>query len=610
MSAALLALQNITHSYGGTPLLRDADLLIYPDERISMIGRNGSGKSTLLKMAAGIIEAEYGTRFVQPGATFTYLPQEPNFGGAGTAYDYLDRIWQHLHPGDHPPDYKIHHALAEVGVNADATIAQLSGGQARRLDLARVILEQPNILLLDEPTNHLDLPSIEWLENFIRGFPGSVVIISHDRSFLRNLTNRSLWIMDGRIRRFDRGYREFEPWADAIVEAEDNSRRKLDKLIESETAWSHGGISARRKRNQGRLKRLGELREKKSQNLRRSAKLDMEIETGDESGWLVCEMIRVRKSYNDAKIIDDLTTRIKRGDKIGIIGENGVGKSTLIKIITGEIAPDAGKIRHGSNLRLVTFDQGKTALDPKQSVREALCENAGDFIDVKGKPRHYIGYLKEFLFDERQAQSIVSTLSGGERTRLLLARSLAKNANVLVLDEPTNDLDMDTLDLLEDALAEYDGTLLLVSHDRDFLDRVVTSTLVFEGDGKIVEYAGGYTDYIQQRRADAMESESRREAGKQKSANAKAKSNPNVVSVKLSYNQQRALKLLPEKIEKLNAEINDLENQLSDPELYSRDPHGFDKITRSLAHAQAELSLAEHEWLELELLRAEVEGGE
>ena len=607
----LLALQDITHSYGGRPLLRDANLLIYPRERISLIGRNGTGKSTLMKMAAGYLIPEYGTRFVQPGTHFTYIPQEPDFGSAATAFDFLDGVYCRMHGVDHAPVYKIELALAEVGLTADLTIANLSGGQKRRLDLARVVLEEPDILLLDEPTNHLDLPSIDWLEQFIRNFAGAVVIISHDRTFLRNLTNSSLWIYHGQVRRFDAGFTEFEPWSEAIMEQEQSRAEKLDKLIAEETIWSVQGISARRKRNQGRLRRLQDMRQQKAGAIKRQTNLSMDIETGDESGWLVCEALHVHKSYGEKKVVQDFTARIKRGDKIGIIGANGAGKSTLIKIITGELSPDRGKIRLGSNLRLVQFDQGKTDLDPNQSVRDALCDKAGDFIEVKGKPRHYIGYLKEFLFDERQAQSIVKTLSGGERTRLLLAKTLAKSANVLVLDEPTNDLDMDTLDLLQDVLADFEGTLLLVSHDRDFLDRIVTSTLVFGEDGKITEYAGGYSDYRAQLALAAEEenakNERRKAANHNKSAPPANDGGKADVPSKLSYQQQRALNLLPEKLEKLAAEIHDLENQLSDPDLYARDHGAFTKITTALNHARAELHTAEEQWLELEMLRDMIE---
>jgi ABC transport system ATP-binding/permease protein len=603
MPPPLLALSEITHAFGGQPLFRQAQLLVYPRERLALIGRNGSGKSTLLKIAAGLLSPELGEVFVQPGTRRTYLPQEPDFGPAKTAGDYLDYRWQQCYAEAHAPEYRIHQALAEMDLPPAQPTATLSGGQARRLELARIAIEQPDILLLDEPTNHLDLPSIIWLEDFIRRFAGAVVVISHDRSFLRNLTDRSLWLERGQIRRYDRGFTEFENWQAEILEHEDRTHAKLDKIIDQETGWATGGIAGRRKRNQGRLKRLYAMRQEKSQQIRQAQKLNLEIGFGEESGFMVAEAIKLKKHYGDKILVQDLTVRIKRGDKIGVIGPNGCGKSTLIKMLLGEIAPDGGKIRLGANLHIVSFDQNKSDLKPNQSVREAITDGAGDFITVRGRPRHHLGYLREFLFKPEQAEAKVSTLSGGERTRLLLARAMAKFANVLILDEPTNDLDMDTLDLLQDTLAEYEGTLLLISHDRDFLDNVVTSTLVFSGDGKITEYAGGYSDYLAQARAQASAKTAAVEKSKTKSIPIAANK---TLPTRLSYQQERELKLLPEKIEKLQTEINDLENQMADPDLYARDPHGFEKITRSIAHAQAELQQAENLWLELESLREKI----
>lgn len=604
MPPPILALQDITHAYGGKRLFTNAQLLVYPKERLALVGRNGSGKSTLMKIAAGLVEPEFGERFVQPGTICTYLPQEPNFGGANTAASYLQRIWQQRYGHDAAPDYRLAQALADVELTADQAIHTLSGGQARRLELARIAIEEPDVLLLDEPTNHLDLPSIQWLENFIQRFTGAVVLISHDRTFLRNLTNASLWLERGQIRRYDQGFAQFEHWQADLLDQESRSHNKLDKLIAEETEWATGGIAGRRKRNQGRVKRLSEMRAVKAQQIRQSQKLNMEIGFGEESGFMVCEAIKLKKTYGERIVVNDFTTRIKRGDRIGIIGPNGSGKSTLIKMLLGEIAPDGGKIRLGANLHIVSFDQNKSALKPEQTVREALTGNAGDFIDVRGRPMHHMGYLRQFLFPREYADAKVSTLSGGERTRLLLAKAMAKFANVLVLDEPTNDLDMDTLDLLQDSLAEYEGTLLLVSHDRDFLDRIVTSTLVFEGDGKITEYAGGYSDYLAQTKAVTMVATA--PTNKSKIASDAAKER-NKTPLRLSYQQQRALKLLPDKIEKLQAEINDLENQLADPQLFARDPHEFEKITRSIAHAAAELRLAEDEWLELAALQDDLD---
>ncbi|MEP5926052.1 MAG: ATP-binding cassette domain-containing protein, partial [Nitratireductor sp.] len=581
-------------------LIGGASFALAPGDRLCLVGRNGSGKSTLLRIAAGLIEPDGGEIFRQPGTRIAYLEQVPNFGGARRVIDYAT--------AGGAEEHKAAASLDELGLSPDADPATLSGGEGRKAALARVLAEEPDILLLDEPTNHLDLPSIEWLEERLSQFRGAFVLISHDRAFLRRLAAGCLWLDRGAIRRLDKGFTAFEEWSEKILAEEEVTQRKLDKLIEQETQWSREGISARRTRNQGRLRRLHSMRSERAQRVQQTGRADLAVETGQASGSLVVEAKNITKIWpqpdgSERIAIRDFSTRIMRGDKIGVIGPNGAGKTTLLKILTGVLAPDSGTIRLGTNLTPVYVDQSRSSLNPEATLWDTLCEGGGDQVIVRGKPRHVVSYLRDFLFRESQARQPVKALSGGEQCRLLLARALAKPSNLLILDEPTNDLDMETLDLLQEIVSDYDGTVLLVSHDRDFLDRIVASVIALEGDGKAQEYPGGYSDYFRQRKEkpDASSSTKSSSSNSQKPDRAKAQT-------KLSYKDQRALEELQSRMPQLEKEIAALEAALADPDLYARDPAKFHKTTERHDALKAELEKSEESWLELEMKREELAG--
>jgi ATP-binding cassette subfamily F protein uup len=498
MAAPILLLQDVHLRFGETPLLEGASLSVEPGERLCLVGRNGSGKSTLMRVAAGLIEADRGERFLQPATTIRYLPQEPDLAGHATVLDY---VLAGLGPsGDL---HRARRLLERLGVDGAADPANLSGGESRRAALARALAAEPDILLLDEPTNHLDLPAIEWLEQELDGLRAALVLISHDRRFLERLSRATLWLDRGTTRRLEHGFARFEAWRDEVLEQETIDRHKLDRKIAAEEDWLRYGVTARRTRNQGRLAQLQALRRER-RNLRRQAGgVTMTLTETEMSGRLVAEAERVSKSLGERLLVRDLTLRVPRGDRLGIIGPNGAGKTTILNLLTGALAPDAGSIRLGASLEMVSLDQRRQSLDPALSVAATLTGGGGDTVMVGGRPRHVIGYLRDFLFEPEQARMPVGALSGGERGRLMLARALARPSNLLVLDEPTNDLDLETLDLLQDMLGDYAGTVLLVSHDRDFLDRVCTSVLASDGEGRWIEYAGGYTDMLAQRGAPA-----------------------------------------------------------------------------------------------------------
>lgn len=598
----LVTLQDISLGFGSKSLFSHAELSVGRRERICLVGRNGAGKSTLLKIIAGIIDPETGTRFVQPGCKIAYLPQEPVIPEGQTITEYIKEGLREENREDH---YLVDAMLNMIKLNGNLVMNNLSGGEKRRAAIARSLVSQPDILLLDEPTNHLDLPTIEWLEDILENFPGGFVVISHDRTFLNRLTKTTLWVDRGIVRRLNKGFQHFEEWAETIVAQEEVERAKLDKRIAQETTWSHQGITARRKRNQGRLRRLYDMRSMRAKHIDHGRSVVMESEIGNVSGAMVIEAKNISKSYDDRVIVTNFSTRIMRGDRVGIIGPNGAGKTTLLKLLTGTLSPDKGYVKLGMNLTPVYLDQGRAQLDPDKSLWATLCDSGGDQVMVRGKPRHVIGYLRDFLFEEAQARSPVKSLSGGERNRLLLAKALAQFSNFLILDEPTNDLDMETLDLLQEMLSEYEGTLLLVSHDRSFLDRVVTSTIVLEGDGTVKEYAGGYSDYINQRRLSSPESAKKPQKVKSlETGTSSSQSSPK----KLSYQQKRDLELLPKKIATLEATIQELSTRLEDAELFSRNPEVFLKTAESLEQARLDLESSEAQWLELEALREEIEG--
>jgi ATP-binding cassette subfamily F protein uup len=601
----LLFLQDIHLTFGGTPLLTGADLTVGPRERLAVVGRNGSGKSTLLKIAAGLVMPDSGTRFLQPGTTLRYLPQEPEAGGFATTLAY---VAAGLTEGDDP--HAAQRALETFGLTGAEDTATLSGGELRRAALARVLAPEPDILILDEPTNHLDLPAIQLLEETLQASRSAIVLVSHDRRFLETLSETTLWVDRGQTRRLDRGFAAFEAWRDAILEEEEVAAHKLDRKIEREGDWLRYGVTARRKRNVRRLRDLQGLRAQRREMIARRAPGDvvMQADTSRVSGRLVIEAKGVSKSFGDRVIVQDFSTRIERGDKVGIIGANGAGKTTLLSLLTGVLAPDSGSVRLGANLNIVTLDQRRDSLAPETTLTEALTEGRGDSVTVAGRQVHVVTYLRDFLFRPEQARTPLKALSGGERGRLMLARALAQPSNLLVLDEPTNDLDLETLDLLQEMLADYPGTLLLVSHDRDFLDRVVGSVIVADGGGRWVEYAGGYSDMLAQKgSAPAARAAARPAAGAARPAAAAPREAP--ARRKLSFKDQHRLETLPQRIAALEAEIAGLEKELADPGLYARDPAGFERRSTAMAIALAEKSAAEEEWLRLEMLREELERG-
>ncbi len=608
MAPPLLHLKNIHLTFGGTPLLNGAELAVSPGDRLCLVGRNGSGKSTLLKVAAGLATPDSGEIFLQPGATIRYLPQEPDFSGFETALAFAEAG---LGPGDDP--YRARYLLERLGLSGDENPAHLSGGQARRAALARTLAPSPDILLLDEPTNHLDLPAIEWLESELRGLKSALVLISHDRRFLSNLSRNTVWLDRGRTRAFNVGFAAFEETRDRLIEEEAQAQHKLERKIEQEEDWLRYGVTARRKRNQKRLRDLHSLRAARvsqGEALRRAtATVTMAATEGETSGKLVADLEEVSKSYDGAPIVKSLSVKILRGDRVGIVGPNGAGKTTLLKLITGDLEPDEGRIKLGTNRQMVTLEQNRESLDPNETLRDVLTGGRGDMVEVGGTSKHVIGYMKDFLFAPEQARTPVHALSGGERGRLMLARALARPSNLLILDEPTNDLDIETLDLLQEMLADYEGTLLLVSHDRDFLDRIVTYTIASEGDGEWQVYPGGYSDMERQRGTRKKEEKAAAPA-KQKSGGDKAAAAPakRQEKRKLSFKEKHALETLPGEMEKLGGKIAQLKEKLAAPDFYSKDPEGFAKSAKVLEAAEAELAQKEEDWLALEMLREELEG--
>jgi len=605
MAPPILKLENIRLTFGGTPLLTGAGLSATPGDRICLVGRNGSGKSTLLRIAAGLVEPDSGERFIHPAVRARYLGQETDFTGYQTALAFVEAS---LGPADDP--HAARYYLNALGLDGSEDPARLSGGEARRVALAAVLAPDPGLLLLDEPTNHLDLPAIEWLENELAGLKSAIVVISHDRRFLERISRTTVWLDRGETRVLDRGFAEFEAWRDDMLEREDLERHKLDRKIAREDQWMHGGVTARRKRNVRRVAELAALRQKKRDARRVQGNVRLEASEAQTSGKLIVEATEITKSFGAGPVVQAFSTRIGRGDRVGLVGPNGAGKTTLLKMLIGELAPDSGTIRHGANLEIAALDQRRDSLAPNATVAETLTGGRGDYVTVNSERRHVATYMKDFLFQPEQARSPIRVLSGGERARLLLARLLSLPSNVLVLDEPTNDLDLETLDLLEELIAGYPGTVLLVSHDRDFLDRIVTSVIAAEGDGRWIEYAGGYTDMLMQRRGTDLAKAPPKVAKADRAGETTPAVAPSAPAPKrkLSFKEKHALETLPALIDKLSAEIAALEAKAADATLYSRDPKAFDATTKRLAAAQQELAAAEHQWLELEMLKDELGG--
>ncbi|MEI9929523.1 MAG: ATP-binding cassette domain-containing protein [Rhizomicrobium sp.] len=597
--APRLFLKDIHVTYGRTPLLDGAELAVDEGARLCLVGRNGSGKSTLLKIAAGLVEPDSGERFVQPGVTIRHLPQEPDFSGVETLGEYARAG---LGPGDDP--HRVTYLLNSLGLTGDEKTGQVSGGEARRAALARVLAPSPDILLLDEPTNHLDLPAIEWLESELASMRSALVLISHDRRFLSNLSRSTLWLDRGTTRPLNRGFAQFEAWRDEVLKQEDLERHKLDRKIAQEEHWLRYGVTARRKRNVKRLAGLGDLRKQKREHRRVSGGVKMATSEADLSGTLVIEAKHASKSYDNKPIVTDFSARVLRGDRAGIVGANGSGKTTLLNLLTGRLEPDSGTVAVGANVHMASLEQDRRRLMPDTTLADVLTGGHGTTVTVAGRPRHVMSYMQDFLFTPEQARQPVRVLSGGERARLLLARALAAESNLLVLDEPTNDLDLETLDLLQEMIADYPGTVLLVSHDRDFLDRTVTSVLMAEGGGGFVEYAGGYSDMLAQRGAGVAAKAVVKGAPRDRERIAKE---PAQQKRKLSFKDKHALETLPGEIAKLEMQIAQLQNDLADPSLYARDPKKFAALSAKLTDAQTSLSDGEDRWIELEMLRAEIE---
>ena len=616
MPPPLLSLRDATVRPGGRPLFAGLSLAVARGDRICLVGRNGSGKSTLLKALAGLIELDAGERFLQPRTQVAYLAQEPELDPAASALaatlelppEPASALAATLGPsseaasalaaglGPSPAarseaDRARAEALLErLAIEPARRVGSLSGGEARRVALAQALVGEPDVLLLDEPTNHLDLPTILQLEQDLAGFRGGLVLVSHDRAFLAALSRRIWWLDRGELRVLGQGFAAFDAWSEAVLADEEAAQSRLDKRIAAETDWSHHGITARRKRNQGRLRRLQTLRQERARRSPPSGSARLAAATDPAGGRLVIEAEGVAKRFGARIIVERFGARILRGDRVGIIGPNGAGKTTLLRLLTGELAPDEGVVRQGVGLSVGYVDQRRASLDLDATPWQTLCPDGGDQVMVQGRFRHVVGYLRDFLFQPEQARAPVRALSGGERNRLLLAKQLAAPRNLLVLDEPTNDLDMDTLDLLQEVLGEFAGTLLLVSHDRDFLDRLVTSVIAFEGGGRVQEYAGGYSDYLRQRRPEPAPAAPRPAI--------RPRAGPG--RVRLESRRQRELARVIAEIETIEAEIAALERGLADPDLFRRDPADFERRTQRLAQLQAGRAAAEGRWLALE----------
>lgn len=593
--APLLQVTDIALTFGGDPVFEDLSLVVQPGDRVALVGRNGSGKSTLLKVMAGLVEVDKGGVTVAPGMSVGYMEQDPTMEGFATLGDYASSGL------DYSESWRVDAVAEGLKFDPARDVNVASGGERRRAALAKLMAEAPGLMLLDEPTNHMDIEAIRWLERELSQTKTGFVLISHDRAFLNALTRATLWIDRGKVRRQEQGFAHFEEWRDKTWEDEDMQRHKLNRKIKEEARWAVEGISARRTRNQGRLRALQDLRAEKSGQIKRQGTAAMALDAGQASGKKVIEAFGLTKKFDDKTIVSGFDLTVNRGDRIAFVGPNGVGKTSLIKMLLGETDPDEGSIKHGTNLEIAVFDQARAQLNPNTTLWDNLTSDPSmsvsgkaDQIMVRGMPKHVVGYLKEFLFDESQARAPVRSLSGGEKARLLLARLMARESNVLVLDEPTNDLDIETMDLLQDLLGEYPGTVLLVSHDRDFIDRVATTTIAMEGEGRAVIYAGGWTDYQNQRAEDEVVTQ--KAAKKSKGAASKEAA----AETGLSFTEKHRLEELPAVIARLEAEIAKLGELMADPDLFTQEPVKFQKATDALLERHERLSDAEEEWMMLE----------
>jgi ATP-binding cassette subfamily F protein uup len=595
MAPPLLTLKDICLSFGAKELFRDLSLSIPQGEHLCLVGKNGSGKSTLLKMMAGFLEPDQGNVFTQPGVHLYYCPQEPDFSSYDTLEDYcMSGLFSH----QKTETYRVDSLVTHIKLDGKKSPLTASGGEKRRAALVAAFVGDPDIILLDEPTNHLDLEGIMWLEDKLKTYTGACILISHDRRFLKNVSQATLWLDRGFVRRMNKSYDHFESWAQTVLEQEIREQKKLNKVIAQETLWSHQGITARRKRNQGRLQRLYELRARKANHIGQRGKVKLSLKEGEMPSQLVIEAKNISKSYEGRTLFKDFTTRILTGDRIGIVGPNGCGKSTLVKTLLGEIPVDSGYVRLGKNLNPLYFDQNKEDLDPQETLWSTLAIGGTDQVMVQGHLRHVVAYIKDFLFDVDQAKSPVSSLSGGEKSRLLLAKYLACPNNFLILDEPTNDLDMDTMDLLTDVLFDFQGTIIIISHDRDFLDQLVTSTFIFTEHQELFEVAGGYSDavaYVQNHGHSPPLRKPIKVVAKPASSAPIAKA-----KTRLSYHEQRLLEVLPKEIETLENRLQDVNRLLEDPDLYQQDPQAFARLTEESSHLTETIEEKEFHWLSLE----------
>lgn len=615
MAPPIITFRDVSIGFGATPLFEDLSFSITPGDRICLIGRNGCGKSTLMKLIMGDLEPDSGDTFMLPGTRLTWLPQDPQLRAGITVRQHIEEAG----PADDPPEaYEIEAVLDRMALDGEREMQTLSGGEVRRASLARALVRPPDILLLDEPTNHLDLPTIEWLEKFLAEYKGASLIVSHDRAFLNRVTRRMWWLDRGRLRQTDRPFSEYEKWQEDVLNEEARLLDRMNTVVAQELRYLQRGVTGRRTRNQMRLRRLADMREERSALLgQRRGKVRLVIDEGDVRSRMVIEAKEISKSVTlpngqERVIVNNFSTRILRGERIGVLGPNGAGKTTLLRMLTGQLKPDDGRVRVAKSAQPAYFDQHRSQLDPNKTLWETLCPDGGDQLFVRGEPRHVVGYLKDFLFDFDQVRSPVRTLSGGERNRLLLAKIMAQKSDLLIMDEPTNDLDMDTLDLLEDALGDYEGTLLLVSHDREFLDRTVASVIALEGDGEAREFVGGYYDYVRQRGPQAGKvgafGVGSPDAGPKKPDKPKPlPPKPSREKLRLTFNEQRELDELPDRIAKLEDYIEKANAFLADPDVYQRDPAKFEKAIDRLAEAKAALGSAEERWLELEAKREDLE---
>ncbi|PHS27861.1 MAG: elongation factor 3 [Robiginitomaculum sp.] len=600
MAPPLLHVRDIEQSFGNTQVLDGAECALHAGERLCVVGRNGSGKSTLLKVMAGLIEPDEGSVFIQPGTTIRYLPQEPDFSGYTRIDDYVEAG---LAPGD--DHYRAQALMQALGLTGEEDPKLISGGEARRAALARTLAPKPDVLLLDEPTNHLDLPSIEWLERELSSLSSALVLISHDRRFLERLSRKTLWVDRGQCRMLGKGFGAFEDWRDEVLEQEEQEQHKLARKIVREEHWLRYGVTARRKRNVRRLKNLGDLRAQKRGFEGPKGNITLNVAEGRGAGKIIIDAKHIGKAYGDQTLIENFSCRITRGSRVGIVGPNGAGKTTLLKMLIGELTPDTGTIKIGDTVDLVSMDQNRSELNPEWSLKEALT-NGGDMVDLASGRKHVMAYMKDFLFTPDQAGTPVGVLSGGEKARLMLARSLALPGNFLVLDEPTNDLDLETLDLLQAFLSDYAGTVMLVSHDRDFLDRVTTSIIVHEGPGQWREYPGGYSDMLRQRKGNPGEKKKNKKQGNKNAKSKPAAGEIKPGKVKLTFTDQHALKTLPLEIKALEERIEKINVILADPDLFSNDRKRFDQASKALIEASDKIEDMELRWLELD----ELSGGE